>query len=244
MVLEAVGVAKTFADVPALRGTNFMLERGQVHGLAGVRGAGKSTLIKVLTGVHEPDRGMIFHRGVPARFHHPREAQAAGISAVHQEDNLVDSISVAANLYLGRERRTRFGLVDSRRMSADATRLLESLDIPVDPHRKLRSLRPGTKQMIAIARVMDIDARIVLLDEPTTSLEPYEVETLRDLIRWWQYRGVSVVYASSRVDELYPICDTVTVLCDGLAVHTGPLADLSRLELAATMLGRELTDHS
>ncbi|MEV4316779.1 ATP-binding cassette domain-containing protein [Actinocrispum sp. NPDC049592] len=234
-MLEAVAVTKCFNDVTALRGANFFLERGQVHGIAGSKGAGKSTLIKVLAGLHRPDCGMIFHRGVPAHFECPSDAQAAGITTVYQEDNLVDSMSVAANLYLGREWRTGLGFIDSHRMQNEASRLLMSLGISIDPDRRLRSLDPGLRQMIALARAADVDAPIVMLDEPAAALDSAQFETLLALIAWWRYSGTSVVYASRRADELHQICDTVTVLCEGMTVHTGPTATLSKMQLALAM---------
>jgi galactofuranose transport system ATP-binding protein len=241
-LLEAARVTKRFAGIPALRGVDFLLERGQVHALVGENGAGKSTLVKVLTGVYDPDEGLLFHRGEPVRFTGPQDAQARGISTVYQEVNLVGSMSVGANLYLGREPRNRLGLVSFRQMHLDAGHLLDSLGIHVDPRRELRSLGLGGQQMVAIARAVSTDSRVVIMDEPTSSLEPREVETLFDVIGRLRERDVSVIYISHRLAELFQICNAVTVLRDGEVVHTGRMADIGPLELVATMLGRELAD--
>jgi monosaccharide-transporting ATPase len=241
-LLEAARVTKRFAGVPALRGVDFLLERGQVHALVGENGAGKSTLVKVLTGVYKPDEGLLFHQGKPVRFTGPQDAQARGISTVYQEVNLVGSMSVGANLYLGREPRNRLGLVSFRQLYADATRLLDSLGIHVDPRLPLRSLGLGVRQMVAIARAVNTDSRVVIMDEPTSSLEHREVETLFEVIRRLYERDVSVVYISHRLIELFQICNAVTVLRDGAVVHTGLMSDVTPLELVATMLGRETAE--
>jgi ribose transport system ATP-binding protein len=240
IVLEVAGVDKRFAGVHALKQVDFRLLSGQVHALVGENGAGKSTLIKVLTGVHQPDAGELRYLDEPVRFSRPADAQASGISTVYQEVNLVPSMSVASNLFLGREPRRR-GLITFRAMRARATRLLDELGIHVDPSRPLRSLGLGVQQMIAVARAVSADARVVIMDEPTSSLEPREVDTLLNLVRRLRDRDVAVVFVSHRLDELYRVCDTVTVLRDGQVVHTGPLSELDRVQLVATMLGRAIS---
>ncbi|OLR93540.1 sugar ABC transporter ATP-binding protein [Actinokineospora bangkokensis] len=239
VVLAASGIHKRFAGVHALRGVDLEVRAGEVRALVGENGAGKSTLIKVLTGVHRPDEGSLLLRGGPVRFDGPAAAQAAGISTVYQEVNLVPSMTVAGNLYLGREPRKR-GLVDFRGMRRRAGALLTDLGIDVDPGRRLSTLGLGVRQMVAVARAVDVDAGVVIMDEPTSSLEPREVDTLLALVRRLAERGVGVVFVSHRVDELYRVCDSVTVLRDGQVVHTGALAGLDRVRLVATMLGREV----
>ncbi|WP_086828373.1 sugar ABC transporter ATP-binding protein [Allokutzneria sp. NRRL B-24872] len=242
VVLEASGIRKSFAGVHALRGVDFRLRAGEVHALVGENGAGKSTLIKVLTGVYQPDDGELRYLGEPVSFARPAAAQEAGISTVYQEVNLVPSMSVAHNLYLGREPRSGFGLVDFRGMRRNAANLLEDLGIDVDPKRQLGSLGLGVQQMVAVARAVSTDARVVIMDEPTSSLEPREVETLFELIRRLHERDVAVVYVSHRMEELFQICDAVTVLRDGRLVHSGPMYEMTRLELVSTMLGRPLNE--
>ncbi|SMD11566.1 sugar ABC transporter ATP-binding protein [Kibdelosporangium aridum] len=241
-MLEAVRVTKRFAGVPALRDVDFLLERGQVHALAGENGAGKSTLVKVLTGALQPDKGMVFHKGQPVQFTGPHDAIARGISTVYQDTNLIGSMSVSANLFLGREPRNRLGLVNFRQMHAAATRLLDSFGLMIDPRLKLRSFTPGVRQMIAIARAVDTDARVVILDEPTASLEPPEIDTLFEVIRKLYERDVAVVYISHQLTELYQICNRITVLRDGQVVHSGLMSAIGPSKLLATMLGRDLAE--
>jgi len=239
-VLEADGLAKSFAGVHALRGVDFALRAGEVHALVGENGAGKSTLIKVITGVYRPDAGTVRLAGQDRSFRSPLEAQSAGISTIYQEVNLVPLMSVARNLYLGREPR-RFGLVDPRAMNRGAAATLERYGVRVDVTRPLHTLGLGAQQMVAIARAVQSQARVVIMDEPTSSLEGREVSTLFSVIRTLREQGIAVVFVSHRLDELYEICDRVTVLRDGAVVHTGALAGLDRLELISLMLGRELS---
>ncbi|MPZ82179.1 MAG: ATP-binding cassette domain-containing protein [Actinophytocola sp.] len=242
-VLTATAIGKRFPGVVALSDVDLALHAGEVHALVGENGAGKSTLIKVLTGVYAPDDGSLTYQGTPVHFgNNPSHAQAAGISTVYQEVNLVPLQSVASNLYLGREPRTRFGLVDFRAMNRAARTLLDSYGVRVDVTRPLRTLGMGVQQMVAVARAADTKARVVILDEPTSSLEPREVDTLFAIIERLRADGVAVLYVSHRLDELYRICDRVTVLRDGRLVHTGPLTDLPRLRLVAMMLGRDLEE--
>ncbi|MEU9384464.1 sugar ABC transporter ATP-binding protein, partial [Streptomyces sp. NPDC048279] len=239
-MLSVTQLSKTFPGVRALSDVDFTARAGEVHALVGENGAGKSTLIKVLTGVYRPDRGEVTYGGEPVRFSTPLQAQQAGISTIYQEVNLVPLMSVARNLFLGREPLNRLGLIDFRRMHREADEALRGLGIRVDVHRPLRELGVGAQQMVALARAVAVDARVVIMDEPTSSLEPREVQTLFEVIRMLRGRGVAVVYVSHRMDELYELCDTITVLRDGRVVHTGPLADLDRLRLVAMMLGREI----
>ncbi|MFR0355617.1 sugar ABC transporter ATP-binding protein [Streptomyces sediminimaris] len=239
-MLSVNRLSKSFPGVRALSDVDFTARAGEVHALVGENGAGKSTLIKVLTGVYRPDAGEVTYDGEPVRFSTPLQAQQAGISTIYQEVNLVPLMSVARNLFLGREPLGRLGLIDFRRMHREADEALSRLGIRVDVRRPLRELGVGAQQMVALARAVAVDARVVIMDEPTSSLEPREVRTLFGVIRMLRGRGVAVVYVSHRMDELYEICDTVTVLRDGRLVHSGPLAGLDRLKLVAMMLGREI----
>ncbi|WP_066954171.1 sugar ABC transporter ATP-binding protein [Streptomyces lushanensis] len=239
-MLSVTGLSKSFPGARALDGVDLAVRPAEVHALVGENGAGKSTLIKVLTGVYRPDEGEIVLEGRPVRFATPLEAQRAGISTIYQEVNLVPLMSVARNLFLGREPRGRLGLIDFRRMHQAADEALRALGLRVDVRRPLRSLGVGAQQMVALARAVAADARVVVMDEPTSSLEPREVRTLFEVIRTLKERGIAVIYVSHRLDELYEICDTVTVLRDGRRVHTGSLAELDRLRLVSLMLGREM----
>ncbi|WP_432120856.1 sugar ABC transporter ATP-binding protein [Streptomyces sp. S1] len=241
-VLEARGVGKRFPGVVALDDVSFTLRAGETHALVGENGAGKSTLIKVLTGVHRPDGGELLLSGRPVRFARPAEAQEAGISTIYQEVNLVPLMSVARNIFLGREPKNRLGLIDFARMHAEAAELLGGFGVAVDPRRPLNTLGIGTQQMVALARAVSVEAHVVVMDEPTSSLEPREVETLFRVIDDLRRRDIAVVYVSHRMDELYRICDRVTVLRDGRHIHTGPLAALDRVRLVSMMLGREISE--
>ncbi|RSM36285.1 sugar ABC transporter ATP-binding protein [Amycolatopsis balhimycina DSM 5908] len=239
-VLEVTGVTKRFPGTLALDDVGFALRPGEVHALVGENGAGKSTLIKVLTGVYQPDEGEVRHLGEPVTFKRPIDAQRAGISTIYQEVNLVPLMSIAGNVFLGREPRTRTGLVDWPKMHADARELLKGYGVDNDVKRPLHTLGVGAQQMVALARAVSTDAKVVIMDEPTSSLEPREVETLFEVLNRLHAEGIAIVYVSHRMDELYRVCDSVTVLRDGRVVHSGPLRSLPRIELVSLMLGREI----
>ncbi|MFJ9111356.1 sugar ABC transporter ATP-binding protein [Streptomyces sp. NPDC102283] len=241
-VLEARSVSKRFPGVVALDDVSFALRAGEVHALVGENGAGKSTLIKVLTGVYRSDEGEVRVSGEPVRLSRPFEAQQAGISTIYQEVNLVPLMSVARNIFLGREPKNRLGLIDFARMNRETTELLDGFGLRVDPKRPLHTLGIGTQQMVALARAVSVRAQVVIMDEPTSSLEPREVETLFRVIENLRGQGIAVLYVSHRMDELYRICDRVTVLRDGRHIHTGELAPLERMQLVSMMLGRDMAE--
>ena len=223
-LLEVVDVSKVFPGVRALDEVSFTLRPGEVHALVGENGAGKSTLIKVLTGVYQPDGGEVRFQDEAAAFASPMDAQRAGISTIYQEVNLIPLMSVAHNLFLGREPRTRFGTLDDARMNREASEILLRYGVTTDVRRQLGTMALGAQQMVALARAVMIDAKVVIMDEPTSSLEPREVETLFGVIRDLHAQGIGIIYVSHRLDELYQICDAVTILRDGKVVHTGRLA--------------------
>lgn len=239
-ILEVVAAHKEFGGIRALDDVSFAVRPGEIHALVGENGAGKSTLVKVLTGVHRLDGGHLRFRGEPAAFATPAQAQRAGISTIYQELDLIPRMSIAHNVFLGREPRNRLGLIDQRRMIAQAADLLADYGIDADVRRPLDSLGVGAQQMVALARAVSVDARVVVMDEPTSSLEPREVERLFAVIERLHRQRIAIVYVSHRLDELYRICDRVTVLRDGRVVHTGPLADIDRVALIALMLGRDI----
>lgn len=241
-VLELRRGTKRFPGVLALDDVSFGIEPGEVRALVGENGAGKSTLIKVLTGVYQPDEGEVVFRGGPVHFTSPKESQAAGISTIYQEVNLIPLLSVAQNVFLGREPRGRLGLIDVPRMNREAREVFDRYGIEADPKARLGSLSLGLQQMVAITRAISIEARVVIMDEPTSSLEAREVETLFRVIRQLRADDIGVIYVSHRMDELYEICDSVTVLRDGRLVHSGMLSGLTKLELVSMMLGRELEE--
>ncbi len=236
-VLRMERIVKRFGSATALDGVDFDVRRGEVHALAGENGAGKSTLVKILTGAYRRDGGGMWLDERPVSFDTPADAQRAGVVAVHQEVHLLRYGTVAENIFLGREPR-RWGLIDRRRMLRETAALLARLHLPLDPAAPLGRLSTAEQQMIAIARGVSLGARVLVLDEPTSSLAEREVSILYELIRRLQDDGVGVVYISHRFDELYALCQRVTVLRDGARVATHALADLDRIDLVALMLGR------
>ena len=234
------GIDKAYGGVPALCGASFAIEAGEVHALIGQNGAGKSTLIKVLTGYTRRDAGEVRFRGEDFAPAGPQAAQAAGISTIYQEISLVGQRSVTENICLGRETR-RFGLLHWRRMHEEAAALLGRFGIQVDVRRALASYPTAVQQMVAIARAIAFQAALVVMDEPTSSLSDAEVQVLFGVIRQLQAEGVAVVFVSHKLDELYAVCDRVTVMRDGRTVQVAKMAGLPKLELVATMLGRDLS---
>ena len=235
------GINKQFLGVPALCNAHFEVARGEVHALIGQNGAGKSTLIKILTGVYRRDSGRIEFDGREVAFPSPHAAQLAGLSTIYQEVNLVPFRSVAENIFLNREPK-RFGLIDWPRMNREAAAILHRLDLDVDVTRPLHDYAIATQQMTALARALSTDAKLVIMDEPTSALAEQEVQTLFRIIRQLKSEGISVIFVSHRLDELYAVSDRVTVMRDGRTVAERSMSEISRYELVSTMLGRELAE--
>jgi galactofuranose transport system ATP-binding protein len=238
-LLRMRGIDKSFNSIPALIGASLEVEAGEVHALIGQNGAGKSTLIKILTGYYSKDAGEIAFHGAPFSASSPKAAQEGGISTIYQEINLIPYRSVAENIFLSRERR-RFGFLDWARMHREAEELLSRFRIKVDVRQSLSQCSTAIQQMVAIARAVSFDSKLVIMDEPTSSLDDQEVAVLFQVIRQLKSSGVSVIFVSHKLDELYAVCDRVTVMRDGRTVVTGSLTSLSKLSLVTTMIGREL----
>jgi ribose transport system ATP-binding protein len=232
-------ISKAFPGAIALADARLSVGRGEVHALVGENGAGKSTLIKILTGAYRRDAGTIVFDGRPIDFSSPQQAQANGVSTIYQEVNLVPYRSVAENIFMGREPR-RWGLIDWRQMNRAAGELLARLSVEVDVAQPLLNLNIAIQQMVAVARAISFESKLVVMDEPTSSLDEREVATLFDVIRQLKAGGVSVIFVSHRLDELYQICDRVTIMRDGQTVDERPIAGIGKLELVARMLGKEL----
>jgi ribose transport system ATP-binding protein len=239
-LLSMRGIDKRFAGIAALSGASLDVGRGEVHALIGQNGAGKSTLIKILTGCYERDGGQIVFDGQDSEISSPQKAQAAGISTIYQEINLVPYRSLAENICLGREKR-RFGLLDWPAMNREAEALLGRFNIRVDVRRPVMTYPTAVQQMVAIARAIGFNAKLVIMDEPTSSLTDHEVQVLFDVIRQLKASGVSVIFVSHKLDELYAVCDRVTIMRDGRTVRVARMDEISRLDLVTTMLGRELS---
>lgn len=242
-ILEMKNIHKNFPGVRALQGVDFTLCEGEIHALMGENGAGKSTLIKVLTGVYGKDEGQIFLRGKEkaVSIRSPQDAQKLGISTVYQEITLCPNLSVAENLYIGR---TSKQLQNWKKMNADADKILKSLEIPASATQQLASCSIAIQQMVAIARAVDMDCKVLILDEPTSSLDEQEVEKLFGLMRDLQARGVGIIFVTHFLDQVYEVCDKITVLRDGKLVGEYAIKELPRLKLVSKMLGKELDDMS
>ena len=240
-VLEMRGIYKSFPGVRALQNVDFTLEEGEIHALMGENGAGKSTLIKVLTGVYEKDEGQIFLKGLnkPAVIHSPQDAQNLGISTVYQEITLCPNLTVAENMYIGRTK--GFG-TNWRKMNAGATKILKELDIPAEATQQLASYSIAIQQMVAIARAVDMDCKVLILDEPTSSLDDSEVEKLFKMMRDLKAKGVGIIFVTHFLEQVYAVCDKITVLRDGQLVGQYEIENLPRIQLVAKMLGKELDD--
>jgi simple sugar transport system ATP-binding protein len=238
-VIEMRDISITFGAVRALDEVSVRLFPGEVHALMGENGAGKSTLIKALTGVYTIDSGVITIDGEQHEFHSPAASQAAGISTVYQEVNLVPNLTVAENMLLGREPR-RFGSINVREMNRRARRTLLHLGIDVDPRTVLDEHPIAVQQLVAIARAVDVEAKVLILDEPTSSLDADEVEKLFAVMRRLRDEGVAIVFVSHFLDQIYEIADRMTILRNGRLVEERMVADTSQLELVRLMIGREL----
>jgi simple sugar transport system ATP-binding protein len=238
-VLSATGIDKIFPGARALNGVDFSLARGEVHALLGENGAGKSTLIKCLTGAYRRDGGRILLDGVDVDPHNTLEAQKLGIGTVYQEVNLLANLTVAENLFLGRQPR-RFGLVDARAMNKQARALLSEYDLDIDVTAELSAFSVAVQQVIAIARAVDLSGKVLILDEPTASLDTHEVAMLFRIVRRLKERGLGIIFITHFLEQVYEISDRITVLRNGQLVGTRETAALPRRELIAMMLGREL----
>lgn len=231
-------IEKSFSRTPVLRGASFTLRRGECHALMGENGAGKSTLMKVLAGVHTCDAGTVELDGKPVAFGFPREAEAAGIAMIYQEFSLVPPLTVAQNIFLGHEPKSlRGGVIRDREMLTRARDLLAELGERIDPRARVETLSVGAKQIVEIAKALSKNARIIVMDEPTASLSEEEAERLFALVRKLKADGISIVYISHRMSEIFRICDRITAMRDGLDILTADAADVSMEELIHAMLG-------
>ena len=240
-LLKMEHISKTFSNVAALTDAYLDVLLGEVHALVGQNGAGKSTLIKILTGAYTRESGSILFRGQPVNFQTPQQAQNHGISTIYQEINLVPLRSVAENIFMGKEPR-RWGFLDWRKMYTEANTLLARLSLSIDVTKPLMSYNVAIQQMVAIARALSFNSQLVVMDEPTSSLNESEVETLFGIIRQLRAEGVSIIFVGHRMDELYAICDRVTVMRDGKTIGVYEMQTISRVELVAKMLGKDMTD--
>ncbi|WP_026460269.1 sugar ABC transporter ATP-binding protein [Schaalia suimastitidis] len=231
---------KTFGPVVAMADGCIDLYPGEIHALAGENGAGKSTLVKVLAGLHRPDSGEFLVGGKPAKFASPAESKAAGISVIYQEPTLFPDLSVAENIYIGRQPRGRFGMIDHAKMRRDAQTLFERLEVDIDPSRAAEGLSIADQQILEIAKAISLDANVLIMDEPTAALSGHEVERLFAIARTLRDQGAALMFISHRMEEIFDLCDRITIMRDGRYVSTRMLAETTHAELVRDMVGRDV----
>lgn len=241
VILEMNDISKTFPGVKALDKVSLCLRNGEVHGLMGENGAGKSTLMKVLLGMYERDSGEIKLFGESINFHNTREAMRYGISMIHQELNLIPEMTISENIFLGREPLKR-GVIDYKKMNRDTADILTSLNLKMKPDMKLKELTVAGQQMVEIAKVVSQNSKVLIMDEPTSAISDNEVENLFRIIRSLKEKGVLVIYISHRMEEIYQICDRITVLRDGKHIVTETCQNMNSDQLINAMVGRQLKD--
>lgn len=240
-LLSLSGVTKTFPGVRALFDVSMNLFPGKVTALVGENGAGKSTLVKVLTGIYQPDAGDIRIDGQSVRFPTPQSAERAGVTAIHQETVLFDELSVAENIFLGHAPKGRFGLIDRHAMASQAKDILSGIGAAIDPGATLKDLGTANKHLVAIARALSVDARVVVMDEPTAALSQKEIEELYELIESLKAQGKAILFISHKFDEIFRVADFYTVYRDGEMVGQGAILDVTEPELVKLMVGRDVS---
>ena len=240
-VLDVVDVTKSFGAVAAVQGVSFPLYPGEAHALVGENGAGKSTIVKMLAGVHRPDTGRLVVNGSPVDFAGPADAKAAGIAVIYQEPTLFPDLSVAENIAMGNQPLTRLRQIDRKAMRASATRLFQRLGVQLDPDRPARGLSIADQQLVEIAKALSSEARILVMDEPTAALSGVEVERLFAVVRSLREEGAAILFISHRFEEITRLCQRITIMRDGKHVCTEPVADLSVDDMIRRMVGRDLS---
>ena len=240
-ILEMKNIVKNFPGVQALKGVDFSVTKGEVHALMGENGAGKSTLIKVLTGVFPRDGGTVFFDGAEIHPKTPLDAQLLGISPIYQELNMIPYLSAGENIYLGRFPRKNGGGIDWKKLYIDAQNVVDSMGIKLDVKRQLNTLGTALQQMVAIARAISFNSKLIVMDEPTSSLDTNEVKLLFNLVQKLKVeQGISFIFISHRLDEVYDVSERITILKDGKYVGTYNTNELTRLDLIGKMVGKEL----
>jgi rhamnose transport system ATP-binding protein len=239
--VELRGVHKSFGGVRAVRGVDLALTPGEIHALVGENGAGKSTLVRILGGVYQPDEGTVIVGGESVDLHSPADARARGAAVIYQEPALFPDLDIAENIYMGRQPRGRFG-IDWREMYREVEALVASLGVSLDPRTPIQGLSVADQQLVEIAKALSLDARVVVMDEPTAALSARETEQLFRIVRELRDRGVAVLFISHRLEEVFELADTVTVLRDGEHVITARAAELDASALIRHMVGRELRE--
>ena len=241
-ILQLEGIEKCFPGVKALDGVNLSVTPGRVMALVGENGAGKSTLMKVLTGIYQAEAGRILYKGKETRFKGPRHSQQAGIGIIHQELNLLPELSIAENIFLGREKTSPLGRILWNEMNHEAAKLLKRLRVPHAPQTRLGDLSIGEQQMVEIAKAISFKSSVIIMDEPTDALTDTETQALFDVIEELKKSGHAIVYISHRLVEIFEICDDVTVLRDGKFIASHPVSEINEEQLIEMMVGRKLEE--
>ncbi len=240
--LELREVAKAFGAVIALRSGSLILRRGSIHALVGENGAGKSTLVKIVAGLYQRDAGLFLLEGRPADFRNTAEAKAAGIAVIYQEPTLFPDLTVTENVFMGRQPVGRFGRIDRKAMRAEVVGLMRRLGVRIDPDRPAEGLSIADQQIIEIAKAISLDAKVLIMDEPTAALSGVEVERLFTVARGLRDEGRALLFISHRFDEVFGLCDTITVMRDGAYISTDPTADTDVAATVRRMVGRDVHD--
>ena len=242
VMLALTGVSKRFGAVVALRSGSLRVEAGSIHALIGENGAGKSTLVKVVAGVHRRDSGTFEMDGQPVQFRTTAEAKSAGVAVIYQEPTLFPDLSVTENVFMGRQPLGRFGRIDKAAMRAEVISLMTRLGVRIDPDRPAEGLSIADQQIIEIAKAISLDARVLIMDEPTAALSGVEVDRLFAVARSLRDEGRALMFISHRFDEVFALCDTVTVMRDGSYISTDAIVDTSVAEIVRRMVGRDVNE--
>lgn len=240
MQIEMRGIDKSFGGNAVLKNAGFLLEGGEIHALMGENGAGKSTLMKILTGVYTKDAGTVIVDGEEVHYKNPQEAEKAGIVFIHQELNVLFDLTVEENMFLGKEIHNRFGVCDKKAMRAQVKQILDKLGVDIAPGEVMSNLSVGQQQMIEIAKALMVDAKVIIMDEPTAALTQSETEVLFKVVKSLREKGVSIVYISHRMEEIFELCDRITILRDGSYIATKAIKDTDMNDVVKMMIGREI----
>ncbi|GAP41422.1 sugar ABC transporter ATP-binding protein [Flexilinea flocculi] len=241
-MLEIKSVSKNFGGVQALKDISFQVEEGEIHAVVGENGAGKSTLMNILSGVYTDYLGELLWNGQPLRFKNPRDAQIHGVAIIHQELNLITELTITENIFLGRESYTPLGILDNKKMENEAIKLLERLNLYINPNRKVKGLRMGEQQLVEVAKALSLDAKLLILDEPTSALSENEIEKLFAVIKSLKQEGTTMIYISHKLDEIFQISDRITVFRDGQYIGTKLTKSVNQKELIQMMVNREFEE--
>lgn len=239
-LLEMIGISKVFSGTRALNKVNLKVHKGQVHALCGENGAGKSTLMKIIGGVHQPEEGEIFFEGKKVNFNNPKESQEAGIGLVHQELSLCPHMTVAENIYIGRLPKKKSTMVDYKSLYKKCQEVLDIFKVNFKPNQIVGTLNIAEQQIVEIAKAISLKCKVLILDEPTSSLTQPEAEVLFEIVEMLKNKGVSILYISHRMEEIFRICDKITILRDGEYIGTVKTADITENQIVNMMVGRNI----